>query len=95
MKRKDVYLRAAEIMADKAHPFHCCHAIAKAINGLPAGTRDCGFLDDEYHRRKEEFAKYFQPDDAHMWWWPRRGYRKQRVLALCFMAAISESLHRR
>lgn len=87
MTRSQVYTRAAEIMADEGHPFHCCHAIAKAINGLSATDYNSGDLDGEYKKRIEEFSHYFQPDYKPIWWWPNH-VREERVLALCFMAAI-------
>ena len=90
MKRSKVYLRAAEIMDDKAHPHHACHAIAKSINGRSTGDFNCGDLGLEYDRRKKEFDFWFKPETAPLWYWPKSD-RGVRVIALCFMAAIADS----
>ena len=78
-------------MDDKAHQFHACNAIAKAINRLPADRYNCGPLGSEWERRQEEFRSWFEPKDGATYYWPMKD-RASRVLALCFMAVIADSV---
>jgi hypothetical protein len=89
---KNVYLKAAEIMDNKAHPCGCCNAIAKAVNGLTAENGVyCGDLGSGYHVAKEKMKVLFGRDGMYWWREPPRD-REHRVLALCFMAAIAGRL---
>ena len=90
------YLRAAKIMDSPKHAFGCCNAIAKAVNGLGPegedGAGDCGILTEEYDVLEQRFSKVFKEGEASLYFWERPpSDRAERVLALCFMAAMVEA----
>lgn len=84
----DVYLKAAEFIKDGVG-HGCCFAICQAASNEIVDEA----LDD--------FIDLFKPDAGEggfLWWWGNvesRRAQNQRILALCFMAAITEERHAR
>jgi len=94
MTHADIYRKAAELLAHDFIPGNwSCWAIEMVLK-VP-----CSDGENEKHPLVKEYEKFFKPDNAansHAWGltWDIEDRDECRILALCFMAAISESLHR-
>lgn len=79
MKDSEVYLRAAELIAERDTPeylsgdaaFGCCGAIATACSLTDVGVK--------YFRLKDLFAQHFMPKRPGMYWWASYGDNDQQA----------------
>ena len=93
MKQANVYREAARLVEQEKERW-ACHAIARVLGVSP--------LDET--KEVMEFEAMFRPANSGAAWmvdYPGAAEENsladsqdRRILALCFMAAISESLHR-
>lgn len=90
-KRAAVYLLAAEREdGESERAYSACWAISRIVNpGVMANpsARD----KDSWAKEVQAFWDYFEPDYSHPPHWWSSDEQDERVLALCFMAAITES----
>lgn len=93
MKKSEIYLRAAEIVANPTFNYGCCNALCRAATDFqgPLSFGECGDIDDKkYLSILKDFKSNFGSRAHGMYWWARQE-KKGRLIALCLAAAIAES----